>query len=329
MSGQAQTPGQAAHPLDLPAMAAYAARFGCGAQQAADIWAVMNSAERENWRMTADAAIMAHSVAAQERPAPGSQPSDAAISAWIENYPREFATWVDTQRRLGGPAPGCPNCDGSATMRVPYADSAGVAELACPHPAHEAAAAPAQPGSLRADLEETLANWRDNAAYRPTDTRDEMNEHHGVSACADTLAGILADHPDTEQPRPAPGERELDDLREKVKAAEQEAIDARSVMVETFAMIAVLADGKRPAQHKANELRKRAGLLPGAVGDTGDDVYPDSGEPQPAPEMAAAMAESRRYRAALAQVASMAEANGAARNTGNIAKVARRALEGK
>lgn len=73
--------------------------------------------------------------------------------------------------------------------------------------------------------------------------------------------------------------RELDRLPEKLDAAEQEAIDARSVMTETFALIAVLADGKRPAQRKANELRKRAGLLPGAVGDTGDDVYPDA-EPE-------------------------------------------------
>lgn len=63
-----------------------------------------------------------------------------------------------------------------------------------------AAAAPAPqaaPGSLRADLEEALASWRENAKYRPADTRDEMSENYGVSQCADTLAGILADHPDT------------------------------------------------------------------------------------------------------------------------------------
>jgi hypothetical protein len=48
-------------------------------------------------------------VAAQQ------QPSDAAISAWIENNPREFATWVETQRRIGGVTPRCPACDRSGT----------------------------------------------------------------------------------------------------------------------------------------------------------------------------------------------------------------------
>jgi hypothetical protein len=67
--------------------------------------------------------------------------------------------------------------------------------------------------------------------------------------------------------------RGRDEARERLDIAEQEAIDLRDLAVETFALIAVLADGNRPAQRKANELRKRAGLLP---------------SPDPVPDAAAA-----------------------------------------
>lgn len=56
---------------------------------------------------------------------------------------------------------------------------------------------------LRAALEATLSDWRDDAVYRPTDTRDEITEHYAVTACADTLAAALAGHPDS-VPQPAP-----------------------------------------------------------------------------------------------------------------------------
>jgi hypothetical protein len=52
-------------------------------------------------------------------------------------------------------------------------------------------------------------------------------------------------------------------------------------------------------------------------------------QPQPARELAGATAETRRYRAALAQIASMAEARGAVRSVSNIARIARKALEGQ
>ena len=58
---------------------------------------------------------------------------------------------------------------------------------------------------LREALEATLTDWREDAVYRVTDTRDEMNEHCGVTACADTLAGILADH---QTPGAQPGQQE-------------------------------------------------------------------------------------------------------------------------
>jgi hypothetical protein len=133
----------------------------------------------------------------------------------------------------------------------------------------EHAAPHAEAGPLREALEATLADWRDDAVYRITDTRDEITEEHAVSGCADTLAGILADHPDT-GPQPAPE----------------------------------LAADLREAQHAARTHRKRLRML---LGDTPFEFKPDwapeyedeTGDirelpgPQPAPELAAAMRESR------------------------------------
>lgn len=73
-----------------------------------------------------------------------------------------------------------------------------IAQAAIGHAADELA-------KLREALEATLADWREDAVYRVTDTRDEMNEHCGVTACADTLAGILAAH---QTPGTQPGQQE-------------------------------------------------------------------------------------------------------------------------
>lgn len=94
----------------------------------------------------------------------------------------------------------------------------------------------------------------------------------------------------------APGERELDDLREKLTVIDQENASLRVLLIDTFALVSVLADGKPHAQHQANALRKRAGF----------ELQPVPAEPQaqPAPELAAAMAETRNVRAVLASVLS-------------------------
>ena len=65
MSGA--TAGQGApHPLDLAGMAAFAANYGLSGDQAARRWATAVKNVREHFRMVADAAITAGSLAAQE-----------------------------------------------------------------------------------------------------------------------------------------------------------------------------------------------------------------------------------------------------------------------
>jgi hypothetical protein len=115
---------------------------------------------------------------------------------------------------------------------------------------------------------------------------------------------------------PAPGP---DELREKLEAAEQEAVDVRGCAVHAFAIIAVLARDNPAAQRQANDLRKQIGMLP-------SPPEAEIAEPQPAPELAAAMAESRGYREALQVIAGYAAGTATKQMIGTTA---RHALDGK
>jgi hypothetical protein len=86
----------------------------------------------------------------------------------------------------------------------------------------------------------------------------------------------------------APGQRELDSLREKLAEAEQEAADVRACAVHAFAIIAVLARDNPAAQRQANELRERIGMLPSP---------PDAeiAEQPPTPELIRAMGVIAAY----------------------------------
>jgi hypothetical protein len=83
-------PGQAAHPLDRPAMAAFAANYGLTGEQAARRWRTAVNNVREHFRMVADAAITASQIGngaapAGPQPGPSRAELETAMAAALQN----------------------------------------------------------------------------------------------------------------------------------------------------------------------------------------------------------------------------------------------------
>jgi hypothetical protein len=102
------------------------------------------------------------------------QPSDVAIGTWIENYPREFATWLATQRDVGGVTPegvaaqephAAPECDDTGDDCPAHGE---------PHAAPELAAAMAETRELRTALR-TLAGLWDARSDKDEETAARPN----------------------------------------------------------------------------------------------------------------------------------------------------------
>jgi hypothetical protein len=121
----------------------------------------------------------------------------------------------------------------------------------------------------------------ENGRWRTLETQPAPE----LAEVAAKLAEVAAER---DRLRAAPEQRELDGLREKLEAAEQEAADVRACAVGTFALIAVLARGNPAAQRQANELREQIGMLP-------SPPEADLGDVEPAPELIRAMGVIAAY----------------------------------
>lgn len=274
-----------AHPLDLPAMAAWGAFYGIDAGTVAEDWPKITPRTRENWRAAVDAAISISALAAQEQPAPGS----AEVAAWIQDNPREFAAWVDAQRRIGGPAPGATE-PGVHLVQLrlcdPCIDGEG-GECHTPGCALWINRAPDLPlrrspvvTVIAAAGQAAFEAWLEGEGY-PADTGDRPEYSLGDLADAARrafLAGIAS-----AQPQPAPG---------------SVTVNARDIAIALNGCGGFVGDPVSFAAELHERLRRT--------------VFADPApEPQPAPdpaeamreaasrELAAAMAESRAYREAL------------------------------
>jgi len=138
---------------------------------------------------------------------------------------------------------------------------------------------------LRADLEAALADWREDALYHPADTRDEIIDHRAVAACADTLAGILAQHP---EPKPAPEQYPVMHQLSGLVAGWRQAVREHDDAWRTSG-----ADADHAVAKTLREVDRQVGeLLPGLTA-LAEEAYA-AREAQPAPGLAAAMARVRR-----------------------------------